>query len=102
MAHSDKKIWESKMCRVNIGVNIYPFSASTSLFFDNSENSSAIMDCPNSKTKCVIYHGTRNQYLHTCGKPKFQNGRQNGRRKAKIRISQVKGQLHRNMRSRFS
>jgi len=34
------------------------------------------MDCLNSKTKCVIYHGTKIQYLHTCGKLKFQIGRQ--------------------------
>jgi len=55
----------------------------------------------NSKTKCVIYHGTKNQYLHTCGKLTFQNGGQYGRQQIKIRISQLKGQLQIKMRSRF-
>ena|SRR6218665_1320079 len=34
------------------------------------------MNCLNSKIKCVKYHGTKNQYLHTCEKLKFQYGRQ--------------------------
>ena len=41
------------------------------------------MDCLNSKTKCVIYHRTKNQHLHACEKLKIQNGGQYGRQKLK-------------------
>jgi len=41
------------------------------------------MDCLNSKNECVIYHQTRNQYLHTWKELSFQDGGQYGRQKLK-------------------
>jgi len=41
------------------------------------------MDNLHSKIKCLIYHRSEHQYLHTCGELKFQYGRRYGRQKLK-------------------
>src|SRR6218665_2264683 len=84
MAPSVIKIWESKVCRGKYWGKYLPlFGVAVGIFSYKSENLSAVMDSLNSKTKNEIYHGTKNQYVHTCGKLNFQDGGHIGRQKLK-------------------